>query len=257
MSWFGKIEIGKIKNVATPAAKKTKAGQVVKELKDTDVRFVHYPDCQQLTIWLPYPGNEYGMLRLRNKKTKKITEEFPVQDKLSGSIQVLWDTTTVPPGDYMLEIDRKDGYLHRIDLIKFKEREAEKRKPVKPQAKTVKSKKEKPDEPIVYRDGFGNIIPDEDLILRGKVNNELVQKFSRRIEYKGNLRAGSVIYIDRDTRIEFSNEMGGAIAWSILISRQKKNGRRKPGQHYPAGKIYWNMLQKLCGYSRLPIVILR
>lgn len=63
--------------------------------------------------------------------------------------------------------------------------------------------------PIIYRDGFGNIIPDEDLILRDKLNKELARKFSRRVEYEGNLRAGSVIYIDADTRIEFSNEMGG------------------------------------------------
>lgn len=63
--------------------------------------------------------------------------------------------------------------------------------------------------PIVYRDGFGNIIPDEDLILRERLNKELERKFSRRVEYEGNLRAGTVIYIDIDTRIEFYNEMGG------------------------------------------------
>lgn len=70
-------------------------------------------------------------------------------------------------------------------------------------------KKEKKDKPIIYRDGFGNIIPDEDLILREKLNKELERKFSRRIEYTGTLRDGMVIYIDSDTRIEFNNEMGG------------------------------------------------
>jgi hypothetical protein len=70
-------------------------------------------------------------------------------------------------------------------------------------------KKEEKDKPIVYKDGFGNIIPDEDIILREKLNKELEQKFSRRIEYTGNLRAGTVIYIDNDTRIEFSHEIGG------------------------------------------------
>lgn len=71
------------------------------------------------------------------------------------------------------------------------------------------TKKVKTDKPIVYRDGFGNEIPDEDLILREKLNKELGRKFSRRVEYEGNLRAGTVIYIDKDTRIEFNNEMGG------------------------------------------------
>lgn len=70
-------------------------------------------------------------------------------------------------------------------------------------------KKEKKDKRIVYKDGSGNVIPDEDMILREKLNKELAQKFSRRIEYEGNLRDGSVIYIDSDTRISFSNEMGG------------------------------------------------
>lgn len=69
--------------------------------------------------------------------------------------------------------------------------------------------KKKADKPMVYKDGFGNVIPDEDIILREKLNKELERKFSRRVEYKGNLRDGTVIYIDKDTRIEFSNEMGG------------------------------------------------
>lgn len=70
-------------------------------------------------------------------------------------------------------------------------------------------KKRKEKKPIEYKDGFGNIIPNEDLIMREKLNKELERKFSRRIEYEGNLRSGSVIYLDVDTRIEFSNEMGG------------------------------------------------
>lgn len=69
--------------------------------------------------------------------------------------------------------------------------------------------KKKKDIPGVYKNGFGNVIPDEDLILREKLNKDLAMKFSRRVEYEGNLRSGSVIYIDIDTRIEFSNEMGG------------------------------------------------
>ena len=52
-------------------------------------------------------------------------------------------------------------------------------------------------------------MPNEDIILREKLNKELARKFNRRIEYEGNLRAGTVIYTDIDTRIEFYNEMGG------------------------------------------------
>lgn len=90
-----------------------------------------------------------------------------------------------------------------------------KKKERKP-AKTSKQKEAEHAKPIVYKDGFGNVIPDEDLILREKLNKELERKFSRRIEYEGNLRAGSVIYIDSDTRIEFSNEMGGGTCLAYI-----------------------------------------
>lgn len=80
---------------------------------------------------------------------------------------------------------------------------------------TEMKRKEK-DQPIIYRDGFGNMIPDEDLILSEKLNKELERKFSRKIEYSGTLRDGQVIYIDIDTRIEFSNEMGGGNCMAFI-----------------------------------------
>ncbi|MBI5857426.1 MAG: hypothetical protein HZB42_07225 [Sphingobacteriales bacterium] len=70
-----------------------------------------------------------------------------------------------------------------------------------------KEKDDKP--PIVYRDGFGNIIEDEDLKLREKLNKELMNKFSRRIEYEGTFRAGTIIYRDNESTIKFYHEMGG------------------------------------------------
>ena len=76
--------------------------------------------------------------------------------------------------------------------------------------------RKKKSEPIVYKDGFGNIIPDEDLILREKLNKDLARKFSRRVEYSGTLRDGQVIYIDTDTRIGFSNEMGGGNCMAFI-----------------------------------------
>ncbi len=216
MPWFGIIEIVRIKNVTAKAAKKEHAVKGFKDLKDTDIRFVHYPDCQQLIIWLPQPGREYGMLRLINKKTKKIADEFPVTDKLSGTIQLLWDTSGIKPGEYSIEIDWKDGGRHRVELVKYKKGETGKKKQVEIPAMTGQPGEKKKDKPIVYRDGTGKIIPDEDLLLREKVNSDLARKFSRRIEYSGNLRSGTVIYIDRDTRIEFSNEMGGGKCMAFI-----------------------------------------
>ena len=95
------------------------------------------------------------------------------------------------------------------------------KKEIKPD-NTSKQKIEETVKPIVYKDGFGNIIPDEDLILREKLNKELERKFSRRVEYKGNLRSGYVIYIDQDIRIEFSNEMGGGNCLAYIIIPTEK-----------------------------------
>lgn len=203
-SYFGNIEIGKIKNKQTSPSTKKKDDSVFIPINESNVRFVHYPDCQQLTIWLTHPGSEYGAVRLRNKKSKTIVEDWPVSDRLSGSIQIIWDTLPIVPGLYRIEIDWKNGWMHQIDFEKHKEGVA-----VVKKATEVAVKKGKQSEPIIYRDGFGKIIPDEDLILRGKVHKDIVRRFSRRIEYKGNGRSGTVIYIDNENRIEFINEMGG------------------------------------------------
>ena len=62
------------------------------------------------------------------------------------------------------------------------------------------------------------MIPDVDLEIRGKVQAQLERQFGRRVEYEGNVRAGSVIYIDPMHRIVFSNEMcGGSIKVSVEI----------------------------------------
>jgi hypothetical protein len=66
-----------------------------------------------------------------------------------------------------------------------------------------------------YRDGFGNPIPNEDEIIRAKVAADLRQAFAHvrsadpRVEYTGNGRAGTVIFLDGDLRIEFWYELGG------------------------------------------------
>jgi hypothetical protein len=72
------------------------------------------------------------------------------------------------------------------------------------------------DKAQIYRDGFGNIIPNEDEIIRMKALEKLKELFapkasptSPRIMYTGNVRAGSVVYIEGDIRIEFYHEMGG------------------------------------------------
>lgn len=194
---FGIIALGVIENTG----EKGDATPVV------TAKFVHYPDCQQLIIWLPQYGRNYGSMRLTDLGTKQAVFEHPVGDKLSGSIQLLWDTLDVAPGEYLVEIDHPEGWQHRIFFKKYSENAEI---PVeKPAIQTPPKSESKPSEPIVYRDGFGNEIPNEDLMLREKVIQEVANKFARRIEYEGTFRAGEIIYVDNERRIRFPHEMGG------------------------------------------------
>lgn len=68
-------------------------------------------------------------------------------------------------------------------------------------------KKDKP--PKVYRDGFGNEIPNIDLEMQERLKKEVKSKFERHLEYEGNLHAGNVIYVEGELRISLSHEMGG------------------------------------------------
>jgi hypothetical protein len=78
----------------------------------------------------------------------------------------------------------------------------------------------------LYRDGFGKPIPNEDESIRAKLIREIANKFAGqlstnpaapRVEYTGNVRAGSVIYTESDLRIEFWHEMGGGLC-QLFIS---------------------------------------
>jgi hypothetical protein len=202
-SYFGIIEIGEIKNEQTASSEKKETNAVFIPLKENNIRFVHYSDCQQLTIWLTHPGREYGNVRLMIIKSKKVVEEWPVSDKLSGSIQILWDTLNIAPGQYNIEIDWKNGGQHFITIEKFEEGIVIK----KEQLGTTVVDLDSP--PIQYRDGFGNLLENEDLILREKVNKDITRRFFRHIEYEDNFRSGTIIYIDDEIRIEFYHEMGG------------------------------------------------
>ncbi|MBK7335982.1 MAG: hypothetical protein IPJ00_07360 [Saprospirales bacterium] len=193
--YFGIIEIGDIQNIPADGPE---GG------KQAEVKFVHYPDCQQLIIWLAEYGRNYGSVRFTDRKTSRIFKEHSVADILNGSIQLLFDTLDLPPGEYSIEIDHPKGWKHLIEITKFKKGY---QTPKPPPPEVDEALLDRP--PIVYRDGFGNILPNEDLIMRDNFLKELADKFLARIEYEGNFRSGTVIYIDGETRISFTHEMGG------------------------------------------------
>lgn len=171
------------------------------DLAPPTVKFVHYPGAQQLILWLPKPAHEgYGELSVMRDGVD--VERGPVSDRMNGSVQILFATLEWPPGDYRIAITHKDGWRHEVELKKYEPGVA----PPAPPAPVVEEARRGP---IVYRDGFGNVIPDVDLEMRAQAKRDIAWMFGRRLEYEGNYRAGTIVYIDGDTRIRFSHEMGG------------------------------------------------
>ncbi len=204
LSWFGIINITAITNGFTGSVLSGNSEILANNLDDSRVKFIHYPDCQQLIIWLPEYGYNYETIEIKNPDEGIIIFEKMVPDILQGSIQLIIDTLPFCPGLYELKINKPDGFCHLICFTKFEERIPTDVPQVEEVAYTKAAENH-----IIYKDGTGKVIPDSDLILRDQLINKLVNKFSRRIEYTGNSRAGSVIYIEGDKRLEFYTEMGG------------------------------------------------
>ncbi len=186
----GQIAIGGIQTSDGPS-----------DLKLPTVKFVHYPGSQQLILWLPRPGYQ-GYETLTVTRDGKVIEQAEVMSRLNGSVQILFATLTWPEGDYAITISNKDGFRHEVTLTKLPEGQP---LPVEPPPPSPPPS----DEPIVYRDGSGKILPNEDLELREKVIRDMARKFTRKLEYEGNFRAGTIHYIDGERRISFWHEMAG------------------------------------------------
>lgn len=195
----GHIVIGDIRTIGSAAG----AGEPT-------VKFVWYPGCQQLILWLPQPGH-LGYDELVVSRDGEVVERAPVMSRLNGSVQMLWDTLDWAPGAYAIAISHDAGWRHEVELRKLEAGVVPPPEPVAPVAPV-----EELHGPVVYQDGFGNIVPDADLEMRAGVRQELVSRFGRRLEYEGNFRAGTIIYVDGDLRIPFYHEMcGGEMKFSI------------------------------------------
>lgn len=175
-------------------------------------QFVRYPGCQQLVLWLPQPGRQgYGEMRIVGPGDALI-ERAPVSSRLIGSIQILIDTHGWSPGAYRVEIDHADGWRHELHVRKLEEGVAAPRPPA------LVHEEKSSDGERLYRDGFGNLIPNVDLELRSKTLESIVSKFARRLEFEGNARAGIITYVDGARRIRFSHEMCfGRVKFSIDV----------------------------------------
>lgn len=201
----GEIVLGEPANRAAPAG--------IGALK---ARFVRYDGCQQITLWLPQDGySGYGTFRICGPGGVRL-EEQDVTRRLNGRVQILIDTYQWPPGDYAIEILHRDGWSHELGLQKLEAG-------VAPPMPEPPPPPEPRSEPIVYRDGTGKILPNLDLEMRAKGLARLAARFSRRLEFEGNFRAGTIHYIEGDIRLPFYHEMcGGVVHFSIDIPPPEK-----------------------------------
>lgn len=199
-TYEGQIAIGDIRTPDGPV-----------DLKPPTVKFVHYPGSQQLILWLPKPVHE-GYDELSVTHDGRDIERAPVSSRINGSVQILFATLDWPPGDYRIAITHKDGWRHVVELKKYEADVAPPASPPEPAAEPPSRG------PIVYRDGWGNVIPDVDLEMRAQAQRDIARTFGRRLEYEGNYRAGTIIYVDGDKRISFAHEMGGGdVKFSIEL----------------------------------------
>lgn len=186
----------------------TTLSEAVAGVGDLASRFVRYPGSQQVTLWLPQDGYAgYSRFCILGPGGG-VVDDADVTARLNGRVQILIDTFPWPPGPYRIEIHHSDGWCHVLPLEKL---EAGIAPPPEPQPEPEPSTG-----PIVYRDGFGNILPDEDLALRARVLGRMVSQFGRHLEFDGNARAGTITYVDGDIRIRFPHEMcTGRVHFSI------------------------------------------
>ncbi len=86
------------------------------------VKFVSYPDCQQLIVWLPQDGyHGYGDYRLIEDVSNSTIDRDTIQNRLNGNVQLLIDTIELPAREYRIEIDNPVGGSHVVHFQKFEE----------------------------------------------------------------------------------------------------------------------------------------
>jgi hypothetical protein len=151
--YFGEIGITEVINTSG----KKSANPDIPIMEEGHVQAVHYPDCQQISIKLPEYYTKYSTISIEEKNKKTTIYQKNISDVVSGSISVVIDSLFIPPGQYRILINTTLGLAHEIEFAKLKEGEKFPEKPV-----NIPDDDGQKKVPIVYRDGFGNIIKYED-----------------------------------------------------------------------------------------------
>ena len=215
--YFGYIKIVNVENIKADSSKMSDENDNSSMLSIDHIKFVQYPDCQQLIIWLPESSRYYETISLLNTENNTEVWNQKIDDIVQGSVQMIFDSSVIPPGTYKILIIKSDGLHHVISLMKSSD--------YKP-ALEVKSEQEieidldKP--PIIYRDGLGNILPNEDLILRDELITKTFNKIMREVKYENQGRGGYAIFIEGFKSIKFEMEYGGGDCIFIVYIPSKE-----------------------------------
>ncbi len=158
-------------------------------------RVAQYPESQQLQLWLPEEAepDDWQRLRLRDAAGRMLLDE-PMRQLLMSRTRVLLDALPWPAGELWLEISHVSGGCLRVHMNKDAS-----------QAITLP-------QPAAEADR------GEDLRYREGVLQQLAQRFSRRLSYSEQGRAGTVHYHEGSLRLSFPYEISGGDEELLAIS---------------------------------------
>ncbi len=194
------------------------------ELVREKIKIVHYPDCQQLIIWLPESGAFYENIKIISTETEECFLNSPIQDVLNGSIQIIINTLSIPPIKFLVLIQKSDGLQHIIQFLKHDSTFLPATQITNQQ--DIDTSKHAV---IQYKDGLGQVLENEDLKLREKISREVADRLGRKVEYESYGRSGKVIYIEGKCRLEFFMEMGGGNCMFYLEIPSEDNWESQTG----------------------------
>ncbi len=151
-SYTGVIEIIKINNPLL----ENNVNNSIRPMTDSNIMFVHYPDCQQLILWLPEYKSMYDSISIIDERQNIVYKE-KIESVVSGSTQIIIDSIFIKPGRYCIQLLISTGHVHEIEFLKYKAGETIPEK--NPENIEIENKVEGS---IVYKDGFGNVIKNND-----------------------------------------------------------------------------------------------
>lgn len=128
-------------------------------LKEGSIRVIRYDDCQQLVICLSKYFSHFDVISITAENNALLYHK-KISEVINGSVQILIDSLFIPPGPFTICITRVSGNAYRIKAHRLSNNPAQSPTAEKNNNETSHSSFK------TYRDGAGNIIPNEGEIIR-------------------------------------------------------------------------------------------